>query len=67
MDLVLPEASWEQKVHDITVFKVNAFVMGNDWKRKFDFLRDYCSVVYIDRTPEISTTKINGALEKRVR
>jgi len=36
--------------------------MGNDWEGKFDFLKEYCKVVYLSRTPEISTTKIKGDL-----
>lgn len=62
VDLVIPENSWEQKASDIQEFKVDIFVMGNDWEGKFDFLREYCEVVYLNRTPEISTTKIKHDL-----
>lgn len=62
VDLVIPEENWEQKISDVKEFKVDTFVMGNDWKGKFDFLKDYCEVVYLDRTPEISTTKIKKDL-----
>ena len=41
------------------------FVMGDDWEGKFDFLRDQCEVVYLPRTPEISTTKIKSELNKK--
>ena len=58
VDLVIPENSWEQKIVDIKEFKVDTFIMGNDWEGKFDFLKDYCEVLYVDRTPEISTTKM---------
>ena len=58
VDLVIPEYKWEQKINDVKEFKVDVFVMGDDWKGKFDFLKDYCEVVYLSRTPEISTTKI---------
>lgn len=34
--------------------------MGDDWKGKFDNLKDYCKVIYLPRTPEISTTKIKS-------
>lgn len=64
VDLVIPEENWEQKVSDVQEFKVDTFVMGDDWKGKFDFLKDYCEVVYLDRTPEISTTKIKKDLKK---
>ncbi len=62
VDLVIPENSWEQKISDIIEFKVDTFVIGDDWKGKFDFLKDYCEVVYLPRTPEISTTKIKKDL-----
>lgn len=58
VDLVIPEENWEQKVSNIKELKVDTFVIGDDWKGKFDYLKDYCQVVYLSRTPEISTTKI---------
>lgn len=66
VDLVIPENSWEQKVEDIKEFKVDTFVMGNDWEGKFDFLKDYCEVIYLPRTPEISTTQIKKNLKNNV-
>ena len=63
VDLVIPEQNWEQKISDVKEFKVDTFVMGEDWKGKFDFLKDYCEVVYLERTPEISTTKIKKDLK----
>lgn len=65
VDLVIPEENWEQKVEDVKEFKVNTFVMGDDWEGKFDFLKDYCEVVYLPRTPEISTTQIKKELGKK--
>ncbi|WP_058485676.1 glycerol-3-phosphate cytidylyltransferase [Defluviitalea phaphyphila] len=62
VDLVIPENSWEQKIDDIKNFNIDIFVMGDDWKGKFDFLKDYCEVIYLTRTPEISTTKIKKDL-----
>lgn len=64
VDLVIPEENWEQKVSDVKEFKIDTFVMGNDWEGKFDFLKDYCEVVYLPRTPEISTTQIKKDLGK---
>lgn len=58
VDLVIPENNWEQKINDVKAYKVDVFVMGDDWKGKFDFLEEHCEVVYLERTPEISTTKI---------
>lgn len=65
VDLVIPENNWEQKVNDVQGYKVDIFVMGNDWEGQFDFLRNYCEVIYLDRTPEISTTKIKQDLGLR--
>ena len=64
VDLVIPEESWEQKIEDVKLYKVDTFVMGDDWKGKFDFLKEYCEVVYLPRTPEISTTQIKNDLQK---
>ena len=62
VDLVIPEESWEQKRTDVQLYQVDTFVMGDDWTGKFDFLTDLCEVVYLPRTPEISTTKIKQEL-----
>ena len=64
VDLVIPEENWEQKVTDVQLYKVDTFVMGDDWEGKFDFLKDYCKVVYLPRTPEISTTQIKQDLKQ---
>lgn len=64
VDLVIPENNWDQKIDDIKEFGIDTFVMGDDWKGKFDFLKDYCEVIYLPRTKEISTTKIKKDLEK---
>ena len=65
VDLVIPEENWEQKIEDVKLYKIDTFVMGDDWKGKFDFLKEYCDVVYLPRTPEISTTQIKQDLQKR--
>lgn len=62
VDLVIPEFSWDQKVTDVKSFGVDLFVMGDDWKGKFDFLANHCEVKYLSRTPEISTTAIKQDL-----
>jgi glycerol-3-phosphate cytidylyltransferase len=64
VDLVIPEQGWEQKSSDIKEFRVNTFVMGDDWAGKFDFLKELCDVIYLPRTPEISTTQIKADLGK---
>lgn len=62
VDLVIPETCWDQKNNDIKKYNVDILVMGDDWEGKFDFLNSICDVVYLDRTPEISTTKIKNDL-----
>lgn len=64
VDLVIPEECWEQKVSDVKEYHVDTFVMGNDWEGKFDFLKEYCEVIYLPRTPEISTTQIKKELKE---
>lgn len=64
VDLVIPETCWEQKTRDVEQYDIDVFVMGDDWKGKFDFLKSQCEVVYLERTPEISTTKIKQDLDK---
>ena len=65
VDLVIPEDNWEQKKTDVGKYNIDVFVMGDDWEGKFDFLKDQCEVVYLPRTPEISTTKIKTELNKK--
>ena len=62
VDEVIPERTWEQKVEDVKNNQIDVFVMGNDWEGKFDFLKEYCEVVYLPRTEGISTTKIKHDL-----
>ena len=65
VDLVIPEESWEQKISDVKEFRVDTFVIGDDWEGKFDFLKEYCEVVYLPRTPDISTTQIKTNLRTK--
>ena len=66
VDLVIPEETWDQKVLDIQKYNVDIFVIGDDWKGKFDYLEDFgIEVVYLPRTKEISTTKIKKDLNRR--
>lgn len=63
VDLVIPENNWEQKVSDVQLYQADVFVMGDDWEGKFDFLKDYCEVVYLPRTPDVSTMQIKADLK----
>ncbi|XIF19631.1 MAG: glycerol-3-phosphate cytidylyltransferase [Acetilactobacillus jinshanensis] len=62
VDKVIPEKDWGQKIHDVKKYHADIFVMGDDWKGKFDFLKKYCKVVYLPRTKGISTSKIKHDL-----
>lgn len=62
VDLVIPEETWEQKVTDIKKHNVDIFAIGDDWSGEFDFLSDYCEVVYLPRTKNISTTELKQSL-----
>ena len=64
VDLVIPEENWEQKVDDVKKYNVDVVVMGGDWagSDRFEYLREYCEVEYLDRTDGISTTKIKKDL-----
>lgn len=64
VDLVIPEESWDQKINDVQLYHVDTFVMGDDWEGKFDFLKEHCEVIYLSRTPEISTTKIKAEIKR---
>ena len=65
VDLVIEENRWEQKIEDVIEFKVDVFVIGDDWRGRFDFLKNYCKVVYLPRTPEVSTTSIKDIIRKK--
>lgn len=62
VDKVIPENSWDQKIQDVIDNDIDIFVMGDDWKGQFDFLKEYCEVVYLPRTEGISTTQIKNDL-----
>jgi glycerol-3-phosphate cytidylyltransferase len=64
VDLVIPEENWEQKIRDIQEHKIDIFVMGDDWEGKFDYLKDYCEVVYLPRTEIISSTMLKNAIKQ---
>lgn len=62
VDVVFPEERWEQKPDDIARHNIDTFVMGDDWEGKFDHLSAHCDVVYLSRTPGISSTLLRGKL-----
>ena len=62
VDEIISENNWDQKIDDIKKHKIDIFVMGDDWKGKFDYLKEYCEVVYLPRTEGVSTTEIKANL-----
>jgi glycerol-3-phosphate cytidylyltransferase len=67
VDKVIPENTWDQKIKDVIDNEIDIFVMGDDWEGKFDFLKEYCEVIYLPRTIGISTTKIKDDLNSKVK
>lgn len=65
VDEIIPENEWEQKITDVRENNIDVFVIGDDWKGKFDFLKEYCEVVYLPRTEGISTTQIKEELSTK--
>ena len=65
VDLVIPENNWEQKIQDVKDYKIDVVVMGDDWagSDKFDYLKEYCEVKFLERTPGVSTTMIKNDLQ----
>lgn len=58
VDEIVSEDNWDQKTTDVTKYQIDVFTMGDDWAGKFDFLKDQCEVVYLGRTPHISSTAV---------
>ena len=63
VDEVIPENNWDQKVTDIQDNDIDIFVMGDDWKGKFNELKVFCEVIYFPRTNGISSTKLKSILD----
>ncbi|NZA86468.1 adenylyltransferase/cytidyltransferase family protein, partial [Escherichia coli] len=58
VDHVFIEESLDLKLEYIRKYEANLLVMGDDWKGRFDWVKDECEVIYLPRTPSISTTEI---------
>lgn len=63
VDEVIAETCWEQKITDVQRLGVDVFVIGDDWQGKFDFLQEFCEVVYLPRTDNISSTDLKKAIQ----
>jgi len=62
VDAVFPESSWDQKIQDIAAHNADLFAIGDDWKGKFDFLKEHCEVIYLPRTSNVSSTMLKKSL-----
>lgn len=64
VDEVIPEHSWDQKVSDVQEHGIDVVVMGDDWSGsdRFDYLKEYCELVFLPRTEGVSTTDIKDNL-----
>jgi glycerol-3-phosphate cytidylyltransferase len=65
VDMVIKENDWDQKILDIKEYNVDTFAIGDDWKGEFDFLKDYCEVIYLPRTEGISTTSLKKHISSK--
>ena len=66
VDLVIPEKSWDQKIEDIKKYNIDIVVMGSDWRGsdRFEYLRKYCRLIYLERTEGISSSKARDRLNE---
>lgn len=60
-DLIIVEEMEGQKSQDIQQYNANIFAIGSDWIGKFDYLKDYCEVIYLERTKGVSSTSLRQA------
>ena len=65
VDMVFVEESMDKKKEYIERYKADILVMGHDWEGKFDYLNDVCKVVYLPRTPGVSTTQYKKEIKSR--
>ena len=66
-DQIIIEDYVGQKIDDIQKNEVNIFAIGSDWEGKFDYLNEYCEVVYLPRTEGISSTMLRKDLQDDIR
>ena len=64
VDHISPDKNWEQKISDVQKYNIDVFVIGSDWRGKFDSLKEYCEVVYLERTDGISSTKVRNEIQQ---
>ena len=57
-DEIIIEDHDGQKIEDIQKYGIDTFTVGSDWVGTFDYLKAFCNVVYLERTPDISSTQL---------
>ena len=63
-DEIIVEEYEGQKIDDIIKYGIDVFTLGSDWEGKFDYLKDYCEVVYLPRTEGVSSTDLRTETDK---
>lgn len=66
-DMIIVEDHEGQKIEDIQKYEVDIFTVGSDWVGTFDYLNSFCKVVYLDRTPNISSTMLRTTKHRIIR
>ena len=66
-DKIIIEDYVGQKIDDIQKYEVDVFAIGSDWEGKFDYLKDFCQVVYLPRTEGISSTMLRENLQEDIK
>ena len=64
IDDIKSENSWDQKTIDVKNLCIDIFVIGDDWEGKFDFLNNYCQVIYLPRTTGVSSTVLRDFISR---
>jgi glycerol-3-phosphate cytidylyltransferase len=67
VDLAIPETCWEQKEQDVVVYGADAFIMGDDWRGRFDHLNALCDVIYLPRTEGVSSSLLKQDVVQRTK
>lgn len=66
-DQIIIEDYVGQKIDDIQKYGIDIFAIGSDWEGKFDYLKEFCEVIYLPRTEGISSTMLREESQKKVR
>ena len=66
-DEIIIEDYFGQKIDDIQKYDIDVFAIGSDWEGEFDYLKEFCEVVYLPRTEGISSTMLRGETQQTLR